>query len=124
MCHIAFKGEGYSSHFVKNFGKIVDFLKENENTLIKVVTDLDDICKACPNQTPLNSCNTQEKIEKLDNAYIDALDLKSGDIFTAKEVKTRLKDKMTLDIFHKACEECEWKKYGMCEEALKKLLNS
>lgn len=91
-------------------------------TLIEVTEHTDSICAPCPSRRE-HLCQSQEKIEKLDKAHAKILLLQSGDKITWQDAKARIAEKMTLDKFHEACAPCEWKKYGMCEEVLKELLN-
>ncbi len=124
MCTLAFKGKGYSLGFVKNYKKIVQKLNENEDTLIEVAEYMDSICSACPNKLDKIICKTQDKITRLDNVHKDILSLKTGDIMSWGEAKSRIKQNMTIEKFHKACDGCSWKKYGVCEQKLSELINS
>jgi hypothetical protein len=111
---------GYAPPFIENYMQIVDVLIKNEDTLIEVVAHKDSICKACPH-LGTRGCSTEEKIQVLDRRHAQILNLKVGDHVSWKNVKQRLKDHMTLEQFHVACAGCEWKAWGVCEEALKKL---
>ena len=124
LCTLAFKGRGYSLGFIKNYKKIVQELNENEDTPIEVAEYMDSICSACPNKIDEIICKTQEKITKLDNAHKDILALKAGDIMSWDEAKKCIKQNMTIEKFHKACDGCSWKKYGICEQTLSELINS
>ena len=121
MCTLAFQGKGYSIPFVKNYQNIVKTLDADPNTSIEVISKLDAICKACPNQTEKQSCTKQAFIEKLDAAHAKTLDLKENQILTWNEAKEKIKKNMTLERFHVACEGCQWKAYGICEDSLNEL---
>jgi hypothetical protein len=123
MCTLAFQGKGYSLGFIKNYKKIVARLAADANTPIQVVEYMDDICGPCPNRIDEVVCNDQSKILKLDKGHKEVLDLKIGETLSWKEAKQRIKDKMTPDKFHKICDGCEWKKYGVCLEVLNNHLN-
>lgn len=122
MCTLAFRGKGYSLGFIKNYKKIVEQLQQDENTIIEVAQYMDSICSACPNKIDEIVCKDQEKILKLDCAHQEILKLSPGDRLTWREAKLRIKENMTVDKFHKACDGCSWKKYGVCEEELASLL--
>lgn len=121
MCTLGFRGKGYSLGFIKNYKKIAKLLQENEDHSIEVVPFMDDICGACPNKIDEVVCKSQEKILRLDKAHAEVLGLKAGDVLTWKEAKERIKNHMSLEKFHQACAGCNWKEYGVCEEALEEL---
>lgn len=120
LCTLGFQGKGYSPGFIDNYTQIVEALRENEELPIEVVAGADSICRACPHQSA-GVCTTEEKIQGLDTRHSQILSIKPGDVLTWRMGKERLKKSMTVDAFHKACEGCQWKSLGVCEEALKKL---
>lgn len=120
LCTLGFQGEGYSPDFVKNYAQIVEALQKDEELPIQVVSGGDSICSACPHQG-IRGCTVEEKIQRLDRCHSQILNLRSGDVVSWKEGQQRLKEYMTLENFHQACAGCEWKAWGVCEDALKKL---
>ena len=118
MCTISFRGKGYSLSFIKNYKNIVQQLRADENSIIEVVEYMDDICAPCPNKINNVVCKMQDKILKLDRHHKEYLGLEIGQQITWKEAKQLVKDKMTIEKFHKSCQGCDWKKYGVCEQAL------
>lgn len=124
LCSLGYKGLGYSSKFVANYDKIIKIIRADETTPIQVVSGFDNICKSCPNKkTKTNACVFENKIAKLDHAHLNILGLSHGESITWQEAKNRIKNKFSIEDFHKACEPCEWKKLGICEEALLALKN-
>ncbi len=124
MCTLGFEGKGYSGSFVRNYQKIANRLKTDPNTPIRVVHHLDQICSACPHQTKRATCKQQAFIEKLDRAHETVLGLEENQVLSWQEAKATIKAHMSVENFHQACEGCEWKDYGVCEKALKTLLES
>jgi hypothetical protein len=124
LCTLAFKGKGYSLGFVKNYKNIVKELNEDADTLIEVVEYMDDICSACPNKIDEIICQSQEKIIKLDKAHKNVLSLKIGDTLSWNQAKERIKNNMSVEKFHKACDGCSWKQYGVCEQTLIELIHN
>lgn len=122
LCAAGFSGKGYSPDFVRNFKKIMAQLngENGDAILIEIVGETDSVCAPCPHKRG-TLCTTQEKISALDNAHARALGITPGQTFTWGEAKKIIAKKMTIDNFHKACDGCSWKKYGVCEEALRKL---
>ena len=121
LCTLCFQGRGYSSTFVNNYQNIVNQLQSQGEHTITVVSKTDSICDPCPNRID-ELCTTQDKITRLDDAHAAALDLEMGESLTWDEAKKRIKNKMTLDVFHRICEPCGWKKFGFCEDVLTEFL--
>jgi uncharacterized protein len=119
MCTLGFQGKGYSPKFVQNYARIVSVLQgsEGDQQLIRVVSDCDSICQACPRRTE-QSCQQDNTVALLDDAHIQVLGLEIGQIVRWGEVKQLIKDKMSLVEFHRVCSSCVWKNLGYCEDAL------
>ena len=126
LCALGFRGMGYSPGFIRNFKKVAAAL--NENADIQVTFSLDTLCAPCPHNlskaatSTASLCKQQSFIEALDKRHADALDLKENDILPWHTAKKRIKDKLTVETFHKICNGCSWKSFGVCEEALQELL--
>lgn len=120
LCTIAFEGMGYSPEFVKNYLAIAQALRADEELSLLVVTGADSVCQACPHKRG-KACTKEETIQRLDSRHRDILGLNEGDVLTWKQGKEKLRDHMSLENFHFACEGCEWKSLGVCETALLKL---
>lgn len=123
LCTVGFQGMGYSPEFIDNFQQIVDLLKgEGGDTVeIQVVNQTDDICAPCPEKRGKN-CTSQLKIDRLDQAHAQVLNLSPGYKLTWGEAKKRIKESITVEVHHKICEPCPWRELGVCEKALKKLI--
>jgi hypothetical protein len=121
LCTLGFSGKGYSPSFIRNYNSIVKLLKNDPRTLIEVVQDGDDICTKCPNLIDDKKCVMQEKVNALDKAHLAVLDINYGEILSWQSALELLREKMTIDKFNQACQKCEWKKLGICQEALENL---
>ena len=124
MCALGFAGKGYSGPFIANFSQITAQLRTATGDAIElvVVEQTDSICTPCPNRRDTR-CTQQQKIASLDQRHQAILQIKAGDQLSWGEAKTKIKQHMDLETFHKACAGCEWKASGVCEEALKQLLD-
>ena len=117
LCSFCFKGKGYSPKFLDNYLKIIEQLGDDE-VPIEIVGKSDSICAPCPHNLG-TSCTTEAKITALDQAHAAALDIHIGDTITWKTAKVKIKNKISLDVFHQICTGCEWKALGICESVLK-----
>jgi len=122
LCALCFQGAGYSVGFVRNFKKIMHTLNQDETTEINIVQHTDSICAPCPHRINL-LCDTQEKIEQLDQAHAETLNIKTNTTISWENAKAQIKKNLTLEKFHKICEPCGWKESGMCEKVLREFLS-
>lgn len=122
ICTLGFQGKGYSNFFIKNYEKIIAQLNEDPGTLIQVVCKTDSICQACPRREDA-LCEHQDSIERIDDGYQQILGLQENQVLSWDQAKEKVKDLVTLDQFHFICQKCEWKRFGVCEGALKRLLD-
>lgn len=121
LCTLCFQGKGYSPDFIRNYKVIAKQLRQDDTVAITVTTEADSICTPCPRKRGLG-CQTQTKIDNLDSAHAAVLGLVAGDSLTWGQAKQRIKERMTLADFHKTCESCSWKEYGVCETVLTEFL--
>lgn len=123
LCALCFKGKGYSDGFIKNFAAIMQHLNSAEggDTNINVVAHTDSICSPCPHRLGL-LCETESKINELDNAHAAALQIAAGESITWREAKELIAKRMTLEKFNEVCKTCSWKASGICEGVLKEFL--
>lgn len=127
LCALGFRGMGYSPSFVKNFKKIAQSLESNPSITVRF--SMDSICVPCPHNlsksgdTPAPLCRKQSFIDVLDRRHGNALHVRDGDILTWNDAKKRIKDNVTVEDFHRMCEGCAWKDFGVCEEALRTLIH-
>ena len=124
LCTLGFVGKGYSEEFVRGFQQIADQLRGpgGDAISIRVVARTDAICAPCPSKRG-SHCDSESKIQTLDQAHAEVLELKAGETLTWGEAKKQLGEKMTLEAFHSACAPCAWKLLGVCQAALEKLQN-
>ena len=120
LCALCFQGNGYSPVFIENFTALMQQLnaEKGDDCVIEVVSDTDFICEPCPHRRE-QLCTSQEKILRLDRAHAEVLGIQPGEKITWGEAKQRIRERMTMEAFHRVCEPCEWKKLGICEEVLR-----
>ncbi len=89
LCIQGFQGKGYSPGFVKKMDKIVNFLKNNPQSMLKVISSTDDICYCCPHNIE-NTCKqspcAEDKVKKMDLKTLDYLGLEENDINTYEHI--------------------------------------
>ncbi|CAM4464044.1 MAG: hypothetical protein LEGION0398_MBIBDBAK_00930 [Legionellaceae bacterium] len=123
LCTFCFQGKGYSKLFISNYVNIKKLITEDNTVTIEVVNITDSICSPCPHRQG-NHCQTEDKIQQLDQAHAKALGLTVGQKITWAAAKKLITDKLTLPIFHHICQSCEWKSKGICESVLSEYLET
>ncbi|WP_366941463.1 DUF1284 domain-containing protein [uncultured Litoreibacter sp.] len=123
LCSLGFEGKGYSPDFAANMTAIVmGKLRAvgGDQTLIEVVSAADDICAPCPKRRD-QLCTAQAKIDRLDAAHAEALNIAAGDVLTWGEAQSRIRANVQPGHLAVICKSCSWLDYGMCEAALRRL---
>ncbi|MBU4310449.1 DUF1284 domain-containing protein [bacterium] len=125
LCILGFRGLGYDEKFIKEMKRIIQKIKENSDLKIKLIEECDNICAVCPfNIDGLcenEAVGGEERVGERDKQVAGRLDLKAGDILTAKEVMDLLKKKIKPDDLSVICKDCPWLKMEYCAEGLKKI---
>ena len=113
LCSVLFEGKGYSETFTANMTAIVDALLEKQN-LVKLRTSRDVICNDCPNLKSDGGCMLDDKIPDLDKTVLDFFDIPVSSEISSVEVFQKISKKITPEFFAYCCDECRWKKMGIC----------
>lgn len=127
ICRLGFRGMGYDEKFTKKMTQVVEILKNEPNTIIKIAGSTDDLCGSCPNKKN-DRCFTGEKydaeeqIQSMDDVVIKSLSLIVGENYTVSEINELTKEKFSISDFDKMCEGCSWRSYGYCEQGLKEII--
>ena len=106
LCTENFVGEGYSDDFSKNMTRVLKELKEN--TKVKLLADLDDICGPCPENLG-HRCESDDLVKSYDRKVLEVLNLSKDEIYSWKDIK-----KLACDIIfsknrrEEICGECQW----------------
>lgn len=104
ICLHFFKGEGYTSEFVKNLEVILSKVETRE---VRIVMGPDDLCKACPNLSGERCTKGEKKITELELLALNLLKGNPGDTIEWEDIKERLPE--ILDRWKKrACLDCEY----------------
>ena len=121
MCAIGWTGRGYSPAFSANMDAVVvGRLRADPDTPVEFTSTADSVCAPCPHRRGLG-CASGEKIADLDRNHADALGLKPGDKMSWAEAQARAMQ-LHPDDLDRICARCQWLEYGMCKDALRRLL--
>lgn len=128
LCIHGFQGMGYNPDFVKKLATIVDRIRDEENDFpIKVVTELDDVCQACPNKGE-NQCEAgfgaNEHVFLMDRKVIKQLGVIEGAVYSKSYLLELTAKEIAPDDLDYLCANCSWLKYRVCKEGIANLKKS
>lgn len=116
LCIQFYEGKGYSEEFIQQMDLFIAMIKNNPNRNIRLHTDTDTLCSACPNNKD-NSCFTYDKVLQYDQKVLTLCDYKQDQVVPIKEfldcVREIIIDTKQLDT---VCSDCEW--YSICSKNL------
>lgn len=134
LCSALYVGKGYSEAFCENMQKVVTWLWgplsgleeeagegesesilcEGEKREIRLITEPDNICKACPNLGD-NGCKLDDDhVVSKDAALAQALGLETECVYSAEELLHTVGSNLTAEIFKDSCHNCDWYEQGVC----------
>lgn len=112
LCTRNFVGEGYSDDFSKNMTNIIREL--NNNPKVKLLVDLDDICKACPENLG-DKCKSDKKVKSYDMKLLKILGLSKDEIYSWQDINKACYDIIfSKDRREEICKDCQWN--DLCKE--------
>ncbi|MEM8849723.1 MAG: DUF1284 domain-containing protein [Pseudomonadota bacterium] len=120
LCSIGFEGQGYNGPFTANMVRIVMGILRAPSGLderILITGQADAICAPCPHRIGLG-CEYNDKINKIDEAHAELLDLPIGLQLTWADALERAKQRVEPDDLDRICDGCRWLDSGMCKKAL------
>lgn len=107
ICLHFYQGEGYGAAFIKNLDRVLKKLKKTRGIVIE---GPDEVCSSCPHLKE-TECRYQpksnEEIEYLDKLALRLLNLKPGNTFSFKKIKSQLPS-VIEEWERKACLDCNW----------------
>jgi len=110
LCMQGFQGYGYNDEFVKNMGKIIEYINSNKGLKIELLSRCDDICLPCTNNKS-GKCADSDKVDSMDKKVLDKLNLKSGEVVSASELFDLVNEKINTKVSAKeVCGTCSWHK--------------
>mgnify|MGYP001943059020 CR=1 FL=1 len=125
LCAQGFQGMGYSSGFVKEFSKIVEKIRDEEQDFsIQVIAGLDDACQYCPNKGEdkcLADEASNEQVLIMDLRVISHLGLIEGASYPKSYLLRLIAKEISPDDLDYLCRNCSWLKFGVCKEGIARL---
>lgn len=106
VCLNFFKGSGYSSDFVGNMWEMNNKLEKNP--LIRIVSQTDVICGACPNNAE-GTCAAAEKVAEYDRQVLLKCGISEGEVMSFLDFEKLVRDKILLPgKREEICGNCQW----------------
>lgn len=125
LCIQGFIGLGYSEKFVANMTKIVDELRSNPETKVKISVSPDNICSACPHLSDqgctLKGEGHELHMRRQDLDVLKRLGCKEGEALQWSEIIRRIAKNITGSELTKICGQCPWLPSGLCARGIDRL---
>lgn len=119
ICIQNFIGRGYDEKFTENMKAVINNLESDQDTIIRLISDSDVLCKYCPHNN--GQCDSIEKVRRMDELCLKICGLSSGSYVRWSEYKYMVKKHiLTTDEFDNVCGKCEW--LDLCKEIKSKKL--
>lgn len=113
ICIQNFIGRGYSEEFIRNMKAVINELESNKNSIVRLVSDNDVICKCCPHNN--GKCDSIGKVMGLDEACLKKSGLTPGSDIKWEKFKWILKERILMtEEFDNVCKKCEW--FSLCRK--------
>ena len=113
LCIQHYVGRGYDEVFTRHMNQVTESLRQHPEQQIQIEEGCDELCRACPNREG-DSCNSPDKVSRMDTAVRTLCHLQTGDISTWKELKDLAKTNILLSgAFDEVCGDCNW--YELCK---------
>ena len=111
LCAAFFEGKGYDAAFVRHMQETLELL-DRDDPEVSLTDGCDELCSACPHRKN-GQCETDAKARGIDERAFTAMELKTGESLTWRELSEKAKEKVILSGKLKdVCRECEW--IGIC----------
>ena len=112
MCLNYFEGKGYSEDFVSHLVELKDRL-ETDDPMIELISELDEICTACPNQNG-SLCISESKVHRYDQAVLKHLNLSERETGHYRELIRMVRIQiLSRGLRTQICGDCQWNR--ICE---------
>lgn len=87
-------------------------LNGSSRQMVQIILHRDSVCQACPHDVDF-TCDTEEKVRRLDAAVADACGLRSGQWISWQQLCALIdRHLMPRGSMPQVCEICEW--YDLC----------
>lgn len=121
MCINAYNNKGYNDEFVENMNNIVETIKKDKCSMIKIKVGVDNVCEKCPNRTH-DRCVTYKSVKALDEKVMIVLGIKEA-IYTYEQLLLKLKENLNEKVIESLCSNCSWYSSANCKQFILNRLN-
>jgi hypothetical protein len=95
LCIQGFEGFVYDEAFTKNYNKIIDSIKDEPDCLVKIVREIDDLCKKCPYKDENRICTKRNDILAREKELANFLKISVGEKFNINELFNKINAKIS-----------------------------
>jgi hypothetical protein len=122
LCLLGFRGSGYSPSFVDALQALQDELRADPTRPVRLVTEPDAICAACPNLATdgcrLGGPGHEAHVSAQDGEVLARLGLGPGAVLAWAEVLARVAERVRGGDLPGLCTTCPWLPLGVCRASV------
>ena len=115
LCTQGYSGKGYSAGFVSHMDAVVDRLRHQPGTKIRLTFSTDALCAQCPHKKGEDLCATQEKVKGFDRKTVEAFGLEEKE-YVYQDLIRQIDARMTPELLAHICEGCSWSPVSACRK--------
>lgn len=124
LCLLGYKGNNYNKTQVNNWDKVSNYLKQNPDTDIVIISGRDNLCSNCPTKSGNKERCKEDNVSKIDEKVKNLLGLEEGKTYKYSEILKLLNEKMTIEKHEEFCKTCMWWLKGLCKNTFAPKNNS
>ena len=110
LCILSFEGHGYDEDFTAHMQEVVQGLRGDSETEVRLTKGCDDLCAHCPNRKG-DDCSSK-KPPVFDEKVLEKAGLSYGQVLTWGELSQKTKV-LFRESLQQICGTCEW--YPICD---------
>ncbi|HEX9744515.1 MAG TPA: DUF1284 domain-containing protein [bacterium] len=129
LCLQGYQGEGYSPEFVTEMNRVSAVLRSNPSRNVKIIIGADNFCNVCPHHykgrciadDPDNVAimmDSPDKMIEMDKRVLKWLGFPENIVVQWRMIVERISETVDSSSMDWLCQDCSWRKYPFCSNAL------
>lgn len=121
MCFHAYSGRGYNPEFIAKMDNLKNLFLKHPKTLVKVISEPDEVCKSCPNLSREVGCiadgtDDQElRVRNRDLKVMRLTGITEGEILSIRDAFRKVEGAISGSMLDEICKDCQWLPNSSCK---------
>ncbi|MGG1550386.1 DUF1284 domain-containing protein [Paenibacillus ferrarius] len=117
LCLLGYRGMGYSEAFCENMTAVYEQLREEPETMIRLVLGPDDLCAFHPTEGEQHCENRTVYTRDAEIAAVVGMEV--GMERSWADICTKVAERMKPSDIRHLCATCRWEPYGVCADGVR-----